>query len=167
MPFSKWKLRHDVFIEEIFEGGAATEYPAFVDGARRPPDDVGVTDRSLQRDTVSAGAGKRQIDCPAVQISSAVEQPDRVAVLKGLRPPLGFLMQAEEFVVPAARNPAFRLALRAGVVIAEPPEVTVSAGLQNENVDLVGRDADVFLTQQRVQDARAGTAKTILPTIPR
>ena len=36
--------RHDVFIEEVFDGDAATEYPAFVDGARRcPPEDVGGT----------------------------------------------------------------------------------------------------------------------------
>ena len=27
--------RHDVVIEEVFEGDAVTEYPAFVDGARR------------------------------------------------------------------------------------------------------------------------------------
>ena len=36
--------RHDVVIEEVFEGDAVIEYPSFVDGARRcPPEDVGGT----------------------------------------------------------------------------------------------------------------------------
>lgn len=34
--------RHDVVIEEVFEGEPDVDYPAFVDGARRgPPEDVG------------------------------------------------------------------------------------------------------------------------------
>ena len=36
--------RHDVIVEEVRGGDADTEYPAFVDGARRaPPEDVGGT----------------------------------------------------------------------------------------------------------------------------
>ena len=36
--------RHDVIVEEVCDGDPATEYPAFVDGARRcPPEDVGGT----------------------------------------------------------------------------------------------------------------------------
>ena len=37
--------RHDVIVEEVRDGEAEIEYPAFVDGARcRPPEDVGGTD---------------------------------------------------------------------------------------------------------------------------
>lgn len=36
--------RHDVTIEEVFEGAADVDYPVFVNGARRaPPEDVGGT----------------------------------------------------------------------------------------------------------------------------
>ena len=36
--------RHDVIVEKVRDGDADTEYPAFVDGARRcPPEDVGGT----------------------------------------------------------------------------------------------------------------------------
>ena len=36
--------RHDVIVEEVGDGDEDTEYPAFVDGARRcPPEDVGGT----------------------------------------------------------------------------------------------------------------------------
>ena len=41
--------RHDVIVEEIRDGAADTEYPAFVDGARRaPPEDVGSTDGFME-----------------------------------------------------------------------------------------------------------------------
>lgn len=34
--------RHDIRVEEVFDGAADVDYPAFVDGARRtPPEDVG------------------------------------------------------------------------------------------------------------------------------
>ena len=37
--------RHDVIVEEVRDGEADIDYPAFVDGARRcPPEDVGSTD---------------------------------------------------------------------------------------------------------------------------
>ena len=41
--------RHDVIVEEVRDGGEDTEYPAFVDGARRcPPEDVGGTDGFME-----------------------------------------------------------------------------------------------------------------------
>ena len=41
--------RHDVVIEEIRDGDAEIDYPAFVDGARRcPPEDVGGTDGFME-----------------------------------------------------------------------------------------------------------------------
>ena len=41
--------RHDVIVEEVRDGDEDTEYPAFVDGARRcPPEDVGGTDGFME-----------------------------------------------------------------------------------------------------------------------
>ena len=41
--------RHDVIVEEVRDGDEDTEYPAFVDGARRaPPEDVGSTDGFME-----------------------------------------------------------------------------------------------------------------------
>ena len=41
--------RHDVIVEEVRDAGEDTEYPAFVDGARRcPPEDVGGTDGFME-----------------------------------------------------------------------------------------------------------------------
>ena len=41
--------RHDVIVEEVRDGDVDTEYPAFVDGARRcPPEDVGGTDGFME-----------------------------------------------------------------------------------------------------------------------
>ena len=41
--------RHDIIVEEIRDGDADTEYPAFVDGAGRcPPEDVGGTDGFME-----------------------------------------------------------------------------------------------------------------------
>ena len=40
---------HDVIVEEVRDGDEDTEYPAFVDGARRaPPEDVGSTDGFME-----------------------------------------------------------------------------------------------------------------------
>ena len=41
--------RHDVIVEEVRDGDEDTEYPAFVDGARRcPPEDVGGSDGFME-----------------------------------------------------------------------------------------------------------------------
>ena len=41
--------RHDVVVEGLRDGGEDTEYPVFVDGARRcPPEDVGGTDGFME-----------------------------------------------------------------------------------------------------------------------
>ena len=58
------------------------------------------------------------------------------------RPFLSHARPTQQRHVPAARDPAFRLPLGTGVEIAQPPEIAVGAGLENEYVDLVRRDAD-------------------------
>ncbi len=98
---------------------------------------------------MSAVAGKRHIVGEAVRFRGAVEEPDGAAVREGLRPPSEFLMPAPEIDVPAAWCPAFRFAFGAGVLIAEPIEVTIRAGFQNEDIDLVGGKAEAVFVNQR------------------
>ena len=118
-------------------------------------------EQSLRRGIVSTVAGKRQIGGETVRLRGAVEEPDRTALRKGLRPPLEFLVPPQEFDGPAARCPAFRLTPGAGVVIAEPSEVTVRSGFQNEDVDMVGSNAVAVFVDQRAQGSSTDAAKFV------
>ena len=53
-------------------------------------------------------------------------------------------------IVSAAGDGTLRLALRATAEGAEPPQVAVRAGLHDEHVELVVRDPDIMLCQERV-----------------
>ena len=64
------------------------------------------------------------------------------------------LVLTQQRHVPAARDPALGLPPGTGVEIAQPPEIAVGAGLENEHVDLVRRDADGRLVPQPAQALR-------------
>ena len=85
---------------------------------------------------------KRQIAREALQSCRPFKQPDRTTLGQALRSPPETLVLTQQCHVPAARDPAFRLPLGTGVEIAQPPEIAVGAGLENEYIDLVRRDAD-------------------------
>ena len=85
---------------------------------------------------------KRHIARAALQTCRPLEQPDRTTLGQALRSPPEPLVLTQQCHVPAARDPAFRLPLGTDVEIAQPPEIAVGAGLENEYIDLVRRDAD-------------------------
>ena len=85
---------------------------------------------------------KRHIARAALHTCRPLEQPDRTTLGQALRSPPETLVLTQQCHVPAARDPAFRLPLGTGVEIAQPPEIAVGAGLENEYIDLVRRDAD-------------------------
>ena len=77
-----------------------------------------------------------------MQPRRTLEQPHGATLGQALRSPPEPLVLTQQRHLSAPRDPAFRLPLGTGVEIAQPSEVAVGAGLENEHVDLVRRDAD-------------------------